>query len=213
MIWRKPTRGNDAVNVGMQQQVLSPGVQDADHTDLGSQVFRIRCDFQQGLCAGGEQQIVKQARVLQGQDIQFVRHGEHGMEIAGSQEFALAGLRLTLGAVPISTRVVGDGLIFATLASVAMPAEGSGAAALNGPKGRGHESIELFIINMFIERTSQILIPPITLIRVREGICFGLYSVAIVGVRARAKDLLPSMLQLFRRWLTIAKASRLPCSQ
>ena len=70
-----------------------------------------------------------------------------------------------------------------------------------------------FIINMFIERTSQILIPPITLIRVREGICFGLYSVAIVGVRARAKDLLPSMLQLFRRWLTIAKASRLPCSQ
>jgi len=126
----------------MQQQVLSPGVQDRDHADLGSQVFRIGCDLQQGLCAGGEQQIVKQARVLQGQDIQFVRHGEHGMEIAGSQEFALAGrqpalagLRLTLGAVPISTRVVGDGLISATLASVAMPAEGSGAAALNGPKG------------------------------------------------------------------------------
>src|SRR5438445_12016521 len=71
-----------------------------------------------------------------------MRRGEHGMEIAGSQEFALAGrqpalagLRLTLGAVPIATRVVGDGLISATLASVAMPAEGSGAAALNGPKG------------------------------------------------------------------------------
>ena len=29
MIRRKPARGNDAVNVGMQQQVLSPGVQDA----------------------------------------------------------------------------------------------------------------------------------------------------------------------------------------
>src|SRR5260370_42063140 len=99
------------------------------------------CDFQQGLRRRGEQQIVKQARVFQGQDIQFMRHGEHGMEIAGSQEFALAGrqpalagLRLTLGAVPISARVVGDGLTSATLASVAMPAEGSGAAALNGPK-------------------------------------------------------------------------------
>jgi len=40
-----------------------------------------------------------------------VRQGEHDMEIAGVEEFAfachqppLAGLRLTLGAVPISTR-------------------------------------------------------------------------------------------------------------
>ena len=64
------------------------------------------------------------------------------MEIAGGQEFALAGrqpalagLRLTLGAVPISARVVGDGLIPAARASIAMTAEGSGAAALNGPKG------------------------------------------------------------------------------
>ena len=36
---------------------------------------------------------------------------------------------------PHKARVVGDGLISAPLASVAMPAEGSGAAALNGPKG------------------------------------------------------------------------------
>jgi hypothetical protein len=56
----------------MQEQVLSPGVQDADHTDLCSQVFRIECNFQQGLRAGGEQQIVKQAQVFQGQHIEFV---------------------------------------------------------------------------------------------------------------------------------------------
>ena len=43
------------------------------------------------------------------------------LEIGGSQEFALAGLqpalaglRLTLGAVPISARVVRDGLVAAT---------------------------------------------------------------------------------------------------
>jgi len=53
------------------------------------------------------QQIVKQTRVFQGQHIEFVRQGEHDMEIAGVEEFAfacrqspLAGLRLTLGAVP-----------------------------------------------------------------------------------------------------------------
>ena len=117
-------------------------MQDGDHTDLGSQVFRIGCDFQQGLCAGSEQQIVKQTRVFQSQHIEFVRYGEHDMEIAGVEEFAfpccqpaLAGLCLTLGAVPISTRVVGDGLITATRASIAMSAEGSCAAALNGTKG------------------------------------------------------------------------------
>jgi hypothetical protein len=98
----------------MQKQVLSPRVKDGDDTDLGSEVFGIGCDFQQGLCAGSEQQIVKQTRVFQGQHIEFV--SEHDMETSGVEEFAyrqptLAGLRLTLKAVPISTRVVGDGLI------------------------------------------------------------------------------------------------------
>jgi len=83
MIWREPTRGNDTVNVGMQKQVLSPGVQDADHTDLSSQVFRIGCDFQQGLCASGEQQIVEQTWVCQSEHIEFVGHSEHDMEVAG----------------------------------------------------------------------------------------------------------------------------------
>jgi hypothetical protein len=141
MVRREPARGNHTVNVGMQEQVLTPGMQDGDDTDLSSQVFGIGCDFQQGLCAGGEPQIVKQTRVFQGEHIELVGHGEHDMEIAGSQEFALsghppalAGLCLALGAVPVSARVIGDGAITARQASMAMAAEGSGAAALNGPE-------------------------------------------------------------------------------
>jgi hypothetical protein len=89
---------------GCKSRFCPQGVQDADYTDLSSQVFGIGCDFQQSLCAGGEQQIVKQARVFQGQHIEFMGHGENDMEIADSQEFALAGLQpafaglgLTLG--------------------------------------------------------------------------------------------------------------------
>ena len=118
MIRREPAGGNDTVNVGMQEQVLSPGVQDRDHADLSAQMFRIGCDLQQGLRAGGEQQIVKQTRVFQSQHVEFVRHSEHDMEIAGVEEFAftcrqpaLACLGLTLRTVPVSARVVGDGLI------------------------------------------------------------------------------------------------------
>ena len=45
------------------------------------------------------------------------------MEVAGSQEFAFAGLCLALGAVPVSARVVGDGLMPAVRAGIAMTAE------------------------------------------------------------------------------------------
>src|SRR5260370_40040206 len=74
VIGRESACGNGAVYVGMQKQVLSPSVQDADHADLGAQVFAIKSDLQQGLRAGGKQQVVEQTRVLQGQDIDVVRH-------------------------------------------------------------------------------------------------------------------------------------------
>jgi hypothetical protein len=90
------------MNVGMQQQVLSPGVQDADEADFGAPVFRIRCDFQQRLRTGSEQQVVKEAWVLQHQDVQLMRYGEDNVEIASIQKFALASLRLTLRAVPVA---------------------------------------------------------------------------------------------------------------
>ena len=111
----------------MQEQVLSPGVQDGDHTDLGSQVFRIRCDREQSLCAGREQEMVKQARVLQSQDIQLVRYGEDNVEIAGVEEFALpcrqptlTRLGLTFGAMAIATRVVGDAAVAALNGTISL---------------------------------------------------------------------------------------------
>ena len=129
------------MNVGMEQQILSPSVQDADHADLSAQVFAIDRDLQQGLRAGGEQQVVEQTRVLQGQHVEFVGHSEDDMEVAGGQEFPFAGrqpalacLGLTLGAVPVSARVVGDGLMTAARAGIEMTAQRCGAAALNGAK-------------------------------------------------------------------------------
>src|SRR5882724_3046667 len=74
----------------MQQQVLPPGMQNADHADLCSQVFGISRDLQQGLRAGSEQQVVEQTRVVQGQHIEFMGHSEHNMEVAGWWRGALA---------------------------------------------------------------------------------------------------------------------------
>ena len=53
--------GNDAMQVRMQAQVLSPGVQDAEETDPGSEVPWVGRDFKHGLGGGAEEQIVEQA--------------------------------------------------------------------------------------------------------------------------------------------------------
>jgi hypothetical protein len=39
------------------------------------------------LSAGGEQQVVEQTWVLQGQYVEFVRYSEDDMEVAGGQQF------------------------------------------------------------------------------------------------------------------------------
>ena len=70
---------------------------------------------------------------------------------ASSNDPALASLRLTLGAVAIATRVVGDGLIPAALTGIAMPAEGSGAAALN--RSQGLELLEIQARSIAVEKT------------------------------------------------------------
>ena len=95
VLWRQTTLGNHhTVNVGMQQQVLAPGTQNAEHADLGAQVPGIARHLEGRRRAGGEQQIVEQARVLQRQHVEFVRHGEDYVKVAGGQQFLFSrGLR------------------------------------------------------------------------------------------------------------------------
>ena len=75
------------MDVGMEQQVLSPRVQDGEEPDLGSQVFGIRRDLQEGFGDRAEQQVVEFGFVLQDQRVQFMRQSEDHMEIACRQEF------------------------------------------------------------------------------------------------------------------------------
>src|SRR6266404_9966901 len=141
VVWRYSARRNSAVNVGMQQQVLSPSVKNANHADFCPQVYGIGRDLQQRLRAGSEQQVVEQTRVVQGQHMEFMGHSEHHMEGAGGQEFSLMGrqptlarLGLALGTVPISARVVRDGLMSTAQAGIPVATPCCGAATLNATK-------------------------------------------------------------------------------
>ncbi len=90
---------------------LVPGVEDTEEANLGAQMAGVARDFQKGLGAGAEQQIVDNLLVLQSQGCQKMRKGKDHVHVAGRQEFlaarlqpAVAGLGLTLGTVPISAR-------------------------------------------------------------------------------------------------------------
>ena len=89
----------------MGQQVGTPRVQDGEESDLGTEPFRIGCDFEQGLGTGIKQQVEEWPGRSQCQRVQFVRQGEDNVELVGVDEVPLlgfepspAGLRLTLRA-------------------------------------------------------------------------------------------------------------------
>jgi len=97
---------------------------------------RIACDLEQRGGTGSEEQAINHLLVLQCKRSQFPRHGKHRMDIAGRQQLALtllepadARVALALRAVPVTTRVVGDGRMSAADALVAMATERSRTAA------------------------------------------------------------------------------------
>src|ERR1017187_7100607 len=124
----------------MKLQALIPAVEHAEETDLGTEVPWIASNFKQGLSAGMKEQVVDEPFVLQGERSQFARQGEDGMDIASGQQFPFARLEpaparvaLASWAMPVSTRVVGDGgRMSAADTTVAMPAQRGGTAARNG---------------------------------------------------------------------------------
>ena len=123
----------------VQLQLLVPGVQHAEEADIGSEVFRIACDFEECCGTGAEQKVVDNPLVLQCQWSQFVRQGEDDMHIGRGQEFARADLNpalarvpLTTRTMPVATRIERDGAMTATRALIDVTAQRGCAAALDG---------------------------------------------------------------------------------
>src|SRR5690349_3777883 len=139
MVGRHAAGGNDAVDVWMVQEILAPGVEDAEEADLSAEVLGIGGDLQQGGGAGAEQQTIDNLLVMKRQRRQFVRKREDHMRVedikqllaAGSEPF-FARVGLAFRAMAIATRVERDGLMATAITMVPVSAQGSGAAALDG---------------------------------------------------------------------------------
>jgi hypothetical protein len=71
--------------MGMNLEVLSPGMEHAEEPDVRSQVLGIASEFEQRSGAGAEEQIVEQPLVLEGESGEFVRQGEDDVEVRHGQ--------------------------------------------------------------------------------------------------------------------------------
>jgi hypothetical protein len=67
----------------MKLQALSPAMEHAKETDLGSQMPGITSNLDQRLCAGMKEQVVDEPLVLQCQRGQFPGQSEDGVDVVG----------------------------------------------------------------------------------------------------------------------------------
>ena len=97
----------------VQQQVLSPRVQNAEKTNLGSEILGIACNLAECFSHGAKQEVVEFRRILQDERVEFMRQREDHVEVSGWKQFQLPRvdpsttcLNLTLVAMTIATAVV-----------------------------------------------------------------------------------------------------------
>ncbi len=120
-------------------EFLTPGVQDAEEADFCTEMLGIARDFEKGFGASAKQEIVDDLLVLQDQRGQMTGKREDHMHVRRRKKFpatllqpTIACARLTLWAVPISTRVERDGAMSAASAFIEVAAERGGATPPNG---------------------------------------------------------------------------------
>ena len=101
--------GNNVVDMGMMLEVLSPGVEHAEESDIRSHVLWVASQFEHRRGAGAIEQIIEQPLVLQCESGEFMRQREDDVEVWDGQQFSRASRQpfcacvpLALGAVPVA---------------------------------------------------------------------------------------------------------------
>ena len=96
-------------------EFLIPGVEHTEEADLGVEMSGIASHFEEGCGTGLQQEMVQEFLVLQGERRQFMREGKDNMDVARGEKFlttrfepTVAGVGLTLRAVPVAAAVVRD---------------------------------------------------------------------------------------------------------
>ena len=122
---RQAAAGNDDVDVGMMGERRAPSMEDGGEADARAQMLRAGGDGGQRLGRGPELEVVDDGLVLERDRADRRRQREDDVIIGDRQEFRLAlgeplprRRALTLRAMAVAARIVGDALVRAVLTAV-----------------------------------------------------------------------------------------------
>src|SRR5438552_8910309 len=106
---RQASRWNDTMDVRMKQEILAPGMQDREESDLGAKMFGIGGHLHKRLRNGAEQQVVEFDGILTDQRVEQVGQRKYDVKVASRQQFvlpssdpSLTGLSLALGTMAVT---------------------------------------------------------------------------------------------------------------
>jgi len=150
-VGRQPACGDQVVHMGVISQIARPGLQDADHAEGASDVFRIGGQLLQGLLRSLKEPVVDDLLSPAGKAPQTLRQREGGHEVGGEQEQvsllidpAIDLIVLTLRTMAILAGVIPVMLLAALGAAVYMAAQGLRATVadvLYGPPVAGKQPV------------------------------------------------------------------------
>jgi len=76
----------------MKQEILAPGVEDGEESDLGSKMFGIGGHLGKRLGNSAEQQVVEFNGILPDECVEFMGQREYDVKVAGRQQFLLSSI-------------------------------------------------------------------------------------------------------------------------
>jgi hypothetical protein len=130
------TSGNDAMEVWVKIEALTPRVQDRKESDVGTQVLRIPCDLEKRLGGRTKKEAVDETFVLKCDRADVVGKREDDVEIMRLEEIGCSvlkplgpGLCLTFRAVAIAAGFVEELLVTAAITTLDVPAESGSSAS------------------------------------------------------------------------------------
>jgi hypothetical protein len=132
--------GDDAVDMGMERELLSPGVEYGDDAGLGAEMSGIPGEREQGIDGAAQQEVVQDARPSDRKRVEPVGEREDDVEVVDREQFgescvdpAYRAQRLALRAVAIAARPEDRALVAARRADFHVAPEGGGAAPSDRP--------------------------------------------------------------------------------
>jgi len=106
----------------VEEHLLGPRMENGRESDLCSQSLPASCTFQQGAGSGAEKDMVQRGPVLEDDSREFMGNGENHMEVRCRERVLISLCEplctlqpLTLRAMPVAARVVGNTSVSAPL--------------------------------------------------------------------------------------------------